>query len=135
MVYIISSYEIPKNCAPIKGKFEKAQPYGKPTCVKLYNKCKQGVDHCNARCVKYRYNHPLYKWWKVVYFHLTQLTLSNAYVIYDELDKMERKGRSKRERNKHGCLSGLGYFLFNIINKWIKLEEIEKQYMIKDKNN
>ena len=126
MVYLISSYEIPKNCAPIKGKFEKPQPYGKPTSIKRYNKGSQGVDHCNQRCVQYRFGHVMNKWWKYLYFHLFQLTISNSFVLFQDIYKLEDpKVLKKVLRNHKG---GLMTYLLDIINNWIRKEEIERRF-------
>ena len=84
LVYMISSLEIPKIAPPKPGLYRTRPVYGKPTCIHKYNHGAQGVDHCNHRCAIYRYPHHNTKWWRPCYFHLLQLALSNAWVIYKE---------------------------------------------------
>ena len=121
LVIILSTLEIPKHCYPKKTKF-RVQSFGKPTSVARYNNGMGGVDQCNARCVRLRYRQPQHKWWLALYFHLIQLTMSNAFVIYQEFKKkIVVNGRLKTFRT-------FLYFVADIIDELIDIEAIENPY-------
>ena len=121
LVYLLSSIEIPQIAIPKPGLYRTRPIYGKPTCIHKYNRGAQGVDHCNHRCAIYRYPHHNYKWWKPCYYHLFQLVISNAWVIYKEFFmKLNYNGKmhmcKKYKDFYKGVLEGLILFKDNVKN-------------------
>ena len=127
LVYLLSSIEIPQIACPKPGMYRTRPIYGKPTCIHKYNLGAQGVDHCNHRCAIYRYPHYNHKWWKPCYYHLFQLCISNAWVIYKEFFlKLNYNGKMKEcKRYKDfykGVLESLIFFKENVKNNNSKVE-------------
>lgn len=50
-----------------------------------YNYFARGVDLCNQKCTMFRYEHPNKKWWRPLCFHVIQVLLHNAFIIYRNL--------------------------------------------------
>jgi hypothetical protein len=57
----------------------------KPEMALEYVKYAKGVDLCNQLSTVYRYPHRSRKWWKSVFFHMLQITITNSYIIYREI--------------------------------------------------
>ena len=54
----------------------------KPAMINEYNKYMGGVDVADQLVTYYGFQHCSKKWWKRVFFHLLDVTMINAYVIY-----------------------------------------------------
>ena len=54
----------------------------KPNMIAQYNAYMGGVDKADQLLVYYGYSHFSKKWWKRVFFHLLDVTLVNAYLLY-----------------------------------------------------
>ena len=54
----------------------------KPTMIDQYNKFMGGVDKSDQLVTYYGFYHHSKKWWKRVFFHLVNVSLVNAYLIY-----------------------------------------------------
>lgn len=55
----------------------------KPQGVDEYNKHMGGVHKAGQLVQYYGYNHFSKKWWKRVFFHMLDVTLVTAYIIYN----------------------------------------------------
>ena len=55
----------------------------KPKAVDKYNKYMGGVDQSDQLVLYYRYSHWQVKWWRRVLFHLLDLCLVNAQILYN----------------------------------------------------
>jgi len=58
----------------------------KPAIAKVYIKNAKGVDLCNQKTTHYRFPHKSRKWWKPVFFHLLQITIHNANIVYNSCE-------------------------------------------------
>ena len=65
-----------------KGATGGHQTVQKPLGIDQYNAYMGGVDKSDQLVTYYGYNNFSRKWWKRVYFHLLDVTLVNAYVLY-----------------------------------------------------
>ena len=54
----------------------------KPVMINEYNKYMGGVDIADQLVTYYGFQHCSKKWWKRVFFHLLDVTMVNAFVIY-----------------------------------------------------
>ena len=54
----------------------------KPNMIDQYNKYMGGVDKADQLVQYYSFQHYSKKWWKRVFFHLLDLCLVNAYIVY-----------------------------------------------------
>ena len=54
----------------------------KPKVVECYNTYMNGVDKGDQLIQYYGYSHRTIKWYKRVFFHLLEVTIVNAYIIY-----------------------------------------------------
>lgn len=57
----------------------------KPTCVVQYNKYMGGVSLCDSVIHAYPSMHKSTKWYKKVFFHMIDISLYNAWIIYKAL--------------------------------------------------
>lgn len=57
----------------------------KPTCVVQYNKHIGGVSICDSVILAYPSMHKSTKWYKKVFFHMIDISLYNAWIIYKAL--------------------------------------------------
>ncbi len=55
----------------------------KPHMVEDYNKHMGGVDMSDQFVLYYGYAHRNNKWWKRVFFHLLDLCIVNAHILYN----------------------------------------------------
>ena len=53
-----------------------------PPVVPAYNKFMGGVDRTNQLCQRYLIDHRCHRPWMRIFFHLLQLGVSNAYILY-----------------------------------------------------
>ena len=53
-----------------------------PPLVPAYNKFMGGVDRTNQMCSRYLIDHRCHRPWMRIFFHLHQLAVTNAYILY-----------------------------------------------------
>ena len=58
------------------------QPIWKPECVDSYNKNMGAVDKSDMQLSLTECTHKTHKWYRKLFFHLLDLCLYNAYVLY-----------------------------------------------------
>ena len=63
----------------IAGGVEEIQ---KPLMVEMYNTYMGGVDRGDQLVVYYAFSHATKKWWKRAFFHLMEVAMVNAYIVY-----------------------------------------------------
>ena len=56
----------------------------KPLVVDQYNMYMGGVDKADQYLCYYGFSHRTVKWWRRAFFHLLDLAIVNAYVLYTE---------------------------------------------------
>eukprot|EP00731_Ephydatia_muelleri_P013715 Em0007g1025a len=66
----------------MKGAPNGIQVIDKPYGIDEYNKYMGGVDKAGQLVQYYGYNNFSKKWWKRVFFHMLDVTLVNAYIVY-----------------------------------------------------
>ena len=54
----------------------------KPVMVEEYNKYMGGVDKSDQLLSYYGFSHRTVKWWRRAFFHLIDLAIVNAYIMY-----------------------------------------------------
>ena len=54
----------------------------KPTMIVEYNTYMGGVDIADQLVIYYGFSHCSRKWWKRVFFHLLEVCMVNAYIMY-----------------------------------------------------
>ena len=54
----------------------------KPRVVEEYNRHMGGVDKSDQYLVYYSFGHRTLKWWKRIFFHLLDVAIVNAYILY-----------------------------------------------------
>ena len=54
----------------------------KPVMVEEYNKFIGGVDKSDQLLLYYGFSHRTVKWWRRAFFHLLDLAIVNAYILY-----------------------------------------------------
>jgi hypothetical protein len=53
-----------------------------PEPIKIYAEMMKGVDTTNQLIAQYELSNKTYKWWKRIFFHLLDVAIVNAYVLY-----------------------------------------------------
>ena len=76
-----SMVKIPRR---MKGAPNGIQEIDKPLAIDKYNKYMGGVDKAGQLVQYYQYNDHSKKWWKRVFFHMLDVTLVNAYILYSK---------------------------------------------------
>ena len=56
----------------------------KPTVIQDYNKYMGGVDQSDQMLSYYGFSHRTIKWWRRAFFHLLDLSIVNAYILYKQ---------------------------------------------------
>ena len=64
----------------VDGEVEVVQ---KPKVIEDYNTHMGGVDKCDQLVLYYGYAHRSRKWWKKVFFHLLDVSIVNANILYN----------------------------------------------------
>ena len=54
----------------------------KPVVVEQYNQHMCGVDHGDQLLCYYGFSHRTLKWWRRAFFHLIEVAIVNAYILY-----------------------------------------------------
>jgi len=75
------------------------EPITKPRIVHEYNKYMGGVDRAGQMLSYTPFKMKTLKWWKRVWFHILNVALLNAYVLYKELSK-DKTLKTNREFRK-----------------------------------
>ena len=63
----------------------------KPSVVEEYNKYMGGVDKGDQLLSYYGFSHRTVKWWRRAFFHLIDLAIVNAYILYTLSQQANRK--------------------------------------------
>ena len=78
----------------------------KPNVVEAYNQSMGGVDKADQLVLYYRYAHRSTKWWKRVFFHMLDLTLVNAHILYNTTNSTKQSQLDFRIAVAEGLLQG-----------------------------
>ena len=62
----------------------------KPKMVEEYNQYMGGVDKCDQLLSYYGYSHRALKWWRRAFFHLFDLAIVNAYILYTQSTQVKK---------------------------------------------
>ena len=73
---------------PAPGGREEIQ---KPHVVDQYNCFMGGVDKSDQLLCYYAFSHRTVKWWRRLFYHLLQVAIVNAYIMYSETNQSGRK--------------------------------------------
>jgi len=68
---------------------DKVTTQTKPDAALEYNKYAKGVDRCNELSTEYSYPHRSKKWWKPIFYHILQVCITNALIIFKEITKQK----------------------------------------------
>jgi len=68
---------------------DKVTTQTKPDAALEYNKYAKGVDRCNQLSTEYSYPHRSKKWWKPIFYHILQVCITNALIIFKEITKQK----------------------------------------------
>ena len=72
---------IQRRTRQVQGGIEQIQ---KPTMVVEYNKHMGGVDQADQMLSYYGFTHRTVKWWRRAFFHLLNVSVLNAYILYQQ---------------------------------------------------
>ncbi|KAL5515954.1 hypothetical protein EMCRGX_G001206 [Ephydatia muelleri] len=78
----------------------------KPKVVHEYNQHMGGVDQSDQLLMYYGYSHRQVKWWKRVFFHLLDLSIVNASVLYNIVNTKQLTQLEFRVEVANGLLEG-----------------------------
>ena len=78
----------------------------KPKVVHEYNQHMGGVDQSDQLLMYYGYSHRQVKWWKRVFFHLLDLSIVNASVLYNIVNTEQLTQLEFRVEVANGLLEG-----------------------------
>ena len=78
----------------------------KPKVVHEYNQHMGGVDQSDQLLMYYGYSHRQMKWWKRVFFHLLDLSIVNASVLYNIVNTKQLTQLEFRVEVANGLLEG-----------------------------
>ena len=62
----------------------------KPSMIEQYNQYMRGVDKCNQLLSYYRFPHRTVKWWRRAFFHLLDIAVVQAYILYRQSPQNNR---------------------------------------------
>ncbi len=62
----------------------------KPKMVEEYNQYMGGVDKSDQLLSYYGYSHRTLKWWRRAFFHLFDLAIVNAYILYTQSTQVKK---------------------------------------------
>ena len=91
-----SSFEKEVRCKP--GEGNGGQPFKyiqEPKAIEFYTINMGGVDHADQKASYGLYLHRNLKWWKKAFFHMLQLAVVNAGVIYKAFHNPKRFDANK----------------------------------------
>ena len=84
VVYLISTTETSTNIQSGRHDHQTNEPKVRPSMVVAYDGKMGAVDRNNQMVASYKLNIKTLKWWKKLIFHLINLAVVNAYVVYKE---------------------------------------------------
>ena len=84
-VRLLSNVHQPITTVVKETKLGSSKHFQKPEMAIEYVKYGKAVDLCNQLSTVYRYPHKSRKWWKTVFFHMLQITITNSYIMYREI--------------------------------------------------
>ena len=80
----------------------------KPAVVLDYNKNKTGVDRSDQMLSYYTFSRKTVKWWKKLFFHLLDLAVVNAHILYKKSSKEKMSLEIFYEKVAEGLLASAG---------------------------
>ena len=80
----------------------------KPAVVLDYNKNKTGVDRSDQMLSYYTFSRMTVKWWKKLFFHLLDLAVVNAHILYKKSSKEKMSLEIFYEKVAEGLLASAG---------------------------
>ena len=83
-VYLISTTETSENVLTGRHDFRTNEAKVRPSMVHAYDLKMGAVDRNNQMVENYKLNIKTLKWWKKLFFHLINVAIVNAYIIYKE---------------------------------------------------
>jgi len=85
-------------------KFNKVE--GKPEPIFDYGKNMHGVDILNLKTSYYTFKRKYYKWYKYIFFHMIEICIVNAHIIFESIKKTKITILNFRENLIHQLLEG-----------------------------
>jgi len=73
-----------------------------------YNKNKTGVDRSDQMLSYYTFSRETVKWWKKLFFHLLDLAVVNAHILYKKSSKVKMSLEIFYEKVAEGLLASAG---------------------------
>ena len=77
----------------------------KPAAVLAYNKYKTGVDRSDQMLSYYSFERKTIKWWKKLFFHLFDLAVVNAHILYNKASNKQMSLEIFYEKVAEGLLA------------------------------
>eukprot|EP00731_Ephydatia_muelleri_P003573 Em0001g3573a len=99
----VSMVDILRRSRTVAGGIERIQ---KPKVIDDYNQHMGGVDQSDQLVMYYGYAHRQTKWWKRVLFHLVDLSLVNASILYNSVNEKKLTQMEFRIEVAKGLLKG-----------------------------
>ena len=62
-----------------------------PSCIYRYNKYMNGVDRSDQYLAKYNLLWKCLRWWKTLFFHMIDISLVNAFILFQSYRKANPK--------------------------------------------
>ena len=99
----VAMVDILRRSRTVAGGVERIQ---KPKVIDDYNQHMGGVDQSDQLVMYYGYAHRQTKWWKRVLFHLVDLSLVNASILYNSVNEKKLTQMEFRIEVAKGLLKG-----------------------------
>ena len=99
----VAMVDILRRSRTVAGGIERIQ---KPKVIDDYNQHMGGVDQSDQLVMYYGYAHQQTKWWKRVLFHLVDLLLVNASILYNSVNEKKLTQMEFRIEVAKGLLKG-----------------------------
>lgn len=91
LVTMLTTMQYPSLVASDKIDYRTKEPKLKPNIVSLYNKNMGGVDLSDQSIRPYECNRKCMKWYIKTYFHLFDIAIFNAFIVYNILHPRTKK--------------------------------------------
>lgn len=75
-----------------------------PTCIQRYNQFMNGVDRSDQHLAKYNLLRKCLRWWKTLFFHMIDISLVNAFILFQSHCKANPRNKSLNRPQKYGVL-------------------------------
>ena len=100
-VTLMSTFYNSKNTDTGKNHFQTKETIQKPLVMIKYNKYMGGVD-ANDQLLKYsHFSKPKIKWWKKVFFRMSNICMANAFILWKEHLKKKGEAYKKTQTDFH----------------------------------